>query len=96
MSRMHAGIRYTIIKNAYYCKRCAHTIESTHRRDYKECPCGAVGIDGGLDSGATLSGNPADMETRCVYMATVNGQVQYLDEHTLQISAHPPATPATQ
>lgn len=76
-----------MIKSAAYCKKCSTTIESKNRHDFKMCPCGAIGIDGGLEPGGTLSGNPDDMETRCVYAATVDGIVQYLDEHAMKVSA---------
>jgi hypothetical protein len=38
-----------ILRNAVRCKRCGTIVESTHRHDFKTCPCGAVSVDGGLD-----------------------------------------------
>ena len=36
-------------KNMLVCLKCEDVIESTHRRDFKWCKCGAVFIDGGQD-----------------------------------------------
>lgn len=38
-----------IIRNAAQCLDCGDTIESTHRHDFKQCSCGNVFVDGGLD-----------------------------------------------
>jgi hypothetical protein len=37
-----------IIKNACRCKKCGTYLESTHRHDYRTCPCGVM-VDGGKD-----------------------------------------------
>ena len=39
----------TIIVNKIRCKKCNDIIESTYRRDFKTCKCGAVAVDGGRD-----------------------------------------------
>lgn len=38
-----------IIKNAAECARCGDVIESKHRRDFVNCSCGAIFVDGGLE-----------------------------------------------
>ena len=38
-----------IIKNAIQCKLCGDVIESTDRRQYVTCKCGACAVDGGHD-----------------------------------------------
>jgi len=38
-----------IVQNEIQCKNCNDIIYSAHRHDYKECSCGAVAVDGGLD-----------------------------------------------
>lgn len=38
-----------LIRNRIQCKHCDDTIESFHRHDYKECRCGKVSVDGGLE-----------------------------------------------
>ena len=38
-----------IIKNAIKCKLCGDVIESTDRRQYVTCKCGACAVDGGHD-----------------------------------------------
>ena len=35
--------------NKIRCNLCGAEIESTHRHDFKFCPCGAVAVDGGRD-----------------------------------------------
>ena len=37
------------ISNEAECRLCGDQIFSGHRHDYKECKCGAIAIDGGLD-----------------------------------------------
>ena len=38
-----------LIRNAIKCNHCGDVIESKHRHDFKECKCGTVFVDGGLD-----------------------------------------------
>lgn len=38
-----------ILKNAVFCTKCKKEIESFYRHDFKQCPCGACMVDGGLD-----------------------------------------------
>ncbi|CAB4142583.1 hypothetical protein UFOVP434_21 [uncultured Caudovirales phage] len=35
--------------NKTRCKRCNTTITSSHRHDFRTCPCGAISVDGGKD-----------------------------------------------
>jgi hypothetical protein len=35
-------------RNRIRCLNCKDIIESTHRHDFKFCPCGSVFVDGGL------------------------------------------------
>jgi len=37
------------ISNEAECRLCGDQIFSGHRHDYKECKCGAIAVDGGLD-----------------------------------------------
>jgi len=71
-SLIHNGIRYTQTCHAIYCKKCKTTIESTHRHDFKYCPCKAVGVDGGIALGNRVIGNLCDMETRGKYLAVIH------------------------
>jgi len=66
---MYGGLEYVQVRNAIYCKKCKSTIESKYEHDYKMCPCGAVGIDGGLSDSNHLIGYLADMEDRSMYCA---------------------------
>lgn len=36
-----------IIRNSAKCLDCDTEIESTHRHDFKTCPCGNIFVDGG-------------------------------------------------
>lgn len=38
-----------IVINRIRCKKCGDVIESTYRHDFKDCKCGAVVVDGGMD-----------------------------------------------
>lgn len=38
-----------IIQNAAKCAKCGDEVWSAHRHDYRECKCGAIAVDGGLD-----------------------------------------------
>ena len=42
-------IKTQIIRNAIKCKLSGCIIESEYCHDYKQCRCGAVGVDGGHD-----------------------------------------------
>lgn len=81
---IHGGHRYTKFKNAIYCKKCTDTIESKYGNDFKHCSCGSIGIDGGLSDDPRYMGDPADMETRCTYKATIHGKTSWLPEAAVQ------------
>lgn len=38
-----------IISNKAECRKCHTIIESKHRRDFVQCECGAIFVDGGKD-----------------------------------------------
>jgi len=38
------------------------------------CKCGAVGVDGGIEPGNTVLGDPANSESRALYVAHVGGK----------------------
>ena len=38
-----------IVSNKIKCKKCGDILESVSVHDFKECRCGAVAVDGGLD-----------------------------------------------
>jgi hypothetical protein len=57
-SIVFGDITYTLIKNAIQCRNCNDIIESKKHHEYKECSCGKVAIDGGLDAGGTIAGDP--------------------------------------
>lgn len=83
-SILYGGVEYTQIRHAIFCKKCKETIESKSIHDYKECSCGAVGIDGGILAGNHLIGNLSDMETRSIYCATIDGKKIVLPESIVE------------
>jgi hypothetical protein len=68
---VYAGVKYTQTRHAIQCKKCLETIESKYIHDLKYCPCGAVGIDGGISDGNRILGNQSDIEDRSMYCAIV-------------------------
>jgi hypothetical protein len=38
-----------IIQNSVTCEECGDNIWSSHRHDYRQCVCGAIAVDGGMD-----------------------------------------------
>jgi len=69
---VYGGVKYTQVIHAVFCKKCLEIIESTHIHDFKMCPCGAVGIDGGISDENRVLGDPSDIEIRSMYCATIN------------------------
>ncbi len=39
----------TLTRNRAKCADCGDIIESTNRHDFRNCKCGAIYVDGGLD-----------------------------------------------
>lgn len=54
-----------ITRNAFFCKKCKQTPESTHRHHLAMCACGNF-TDGGTEY-VRQGGNFQDMEDRCTY-----------------------------
>lgn len=75
----YGGVPYYLVRHAIYCKKCKDTISATN--GYKQCTCGAVGIDEGR-----LLGALGDMETRQMYCAYVNGKTIWLPQHVVEES----------
>ena len=38
-----------ILQNAAVCKNCGDEVWSAHRHDFRQCKCGAIAVDGGVD-----------------------------------------------
>jgi hypothetical protein len=70
----YGGVPYYLVRNAIYCKKCKDTISSSC--GYKKCTCGAAAIDEGR-----ILGDLAQMETRCMYCAYVDGKTIWLPQH---------------
>ena len=70
----YGGVAYYLVRNAIHCKKCKDTISSTC--GYKQCTCGAAAIDEGR-----ILGDLAQMETRCMYCAYVDGKTIWLPQH---------------
>jgi DNA-directed RNA polymerase subunit RPC12/RpoP len=55
-----------LVSNKAQCAKCKTIIESTHRHDFKQCPCGAIFVDGGLDY-IRRGGQLEDINDLCEY-----------------------------
>lgn len=77
---LFGGIRYFQTRHAIYCKLCKHTVESKDNYDFKMCPCGSVGVDGGIGASNRILGSLENIEQRSVYCAHVNGKKFWLPE----------------
>jgi hypothetical protein len=75
---VYAGVKYIQIRHAIQCKKCLETIESKHTHDLKYCSCKAVGLDGGIEDGNHILGNPSDIENKSMYCANVQGKKIWL------------------
>lgn len=69
-----------MVRHAIYCKKCEMTIESNHSHDFKNCNCGAAGIDGGIDDGNRILGNIHLLESRAIYRAIIDKKHVYLPQ----------------
>ena len=78
------GVRYTQTKHAIQCKKCAETIESKHRNDFKYCSCKAVGIDGGISAGNRILGNLSDIEHRSTFCAFIKKKKIWLNQSAVK------------
>lgn len=56
----------TLIKNCIRCKFCGDIIESRYTHEYKQCSCGRVAVDGGLEY-IRRTGEPEDFEELSEY-----------------------------
>jgi hypothetical protein len=83
-SIVYAGVRYTQVRHAVYCKKCLETIESNHIHDFKWCSCKTVGIDGGILDGNRIVGNPLDMENRSMYCTIIRNKKIWLPQVVLE------------
>ena len=77
-SILYGGVRYIQTIHALYCKKCKDTIQSKHPHDFKQCSCGAIGIDGGISAGNRVLGDLSDMESRSMYCATIDKKKVWL------------------
>ena len=84
---IHGGLRYIQVRHAVYCKLCSETIESKSDHDFKQCSCGSVGVDGGIESSNKIIGSPENMEQRSLYCAYVNGKKLWLPHEVIE-TAH--------
>ena len=68
---IYGGVHYLQTRHAMFCRKCLTTVESKTVHDLKICPCGSVGVDGGVCAGNRILGDLKDMEPRSIYVATV-------------------------
>ena len=81
---VYAGVRYIQTRHAIQCKKCLETIESKDIHDLKYCPCGAVGIDGGISDGNRIIGNLSDINHRSMYCAIVHKKKIWLPQFAIE------------
>ena len=84
---VYGGVKYIQTRHAISCRKCSEIIESKYIHDFKYCSCGAVGIDGGIDDGNRILGNPSDIEDRRMYCAIINKKKIWLPLD-LYVSTH--------
>jgi hypothetical protein len=81
---VYGGLRYTQTRHAIHCKKCLETIESKYVHDFKQCICGAVGIDGGLSEGNRILGHLSDIEDRRMYCAIIEKKKIWLPQAAIE------------
>jgi len=84
----YGGVTYKQVRHAIKCKKCNETIESVRCHDFKYCSCGAVGIDGGIEAGNHILGNPDDMENRSIYKAIIAKKTIWLPNEIAEKLSH--------
>jgi len=80
----YGGLKYIQVRHAVYCKKCSTTIESIHLRDFKFCPCGSIGIDGGIEDGNRILGSLKHMESRSMYIASIGNRTFWLPQEVIE------------
>lgn len=83
-SIIYGGVRYHQTRHAMYCKKCKETVESKENHDFKQCSCGATGVDGGITASNRILGNLSDMEDRRMYRATVDKKKLWLPQTVIE------------
>jgi hypothetical protein len=83
-SIIYGGVKYNQTRHAIFCKKCLETIESKCRQDFKQCSCGAIGIDGGISDGNRIVGDISDMETRGMYCAIIEKKKIWLPQYVIE------------
>lgn len=59
-STFYQGKRFVQTVHEIYCRHCKTKIRSESQHDFKMCPCGKVGIDGGITPGNRILGHQED------------------------------------
>ena len=77
-SIIYGGVTYKQVRHAVQCKKCLDTVESKEVHEFKQCSCGAVGVDGGLEDGNRILGDLACAEDRSMYCAKSRGKTFWL------------------
>lgn len=64
----HEGRTYVLKTLRLKCLKCNSFCETSKPYpDREHCDCGEVGVDGGISAGATVNGNPFQMEDYSIY-----------------------------
>lgn len=68
-----------IIRNRAKCLKCGCIIESIDRHDFKQCSCGALAVDGGLEY---IRRNFQD-ENDFLELSEIHGQFRWIEENVI-------------
>lgn len=81
----HEGRTYVLKTIRLKCLKC-HTFCETSKPypDREHCDCGHVVVDGGISAGATVNGNPFEMEDYSIYRTEESPKVQLPQEIVTQ------------
>ena len=58
VTKIHNGKTYVLIRSSIQCVHCKDVLISLRRHDFMMCSCGLVGVDGGIELGGTILGDP--------------------------------------
>lgn len=81
-SILYGGLKYTQVRHAIFCKKCNSTIESKYHYDFKMCPCGSIGVYGGIHG--RILGDLENMEHRAMFVARVRGKTLWLPQKIIE------------
>jgi tRNA(Ile2) C34 agmatinyltransferase TiaS len=58
---MPRQIKMKLMTNKAQCKLCGDVIESKHVHDFRQCKCGEIAVDGGLEYARRVAKDPSNL-----------------------------------